>query len=62
MSLGKSANQHWLDLERDERREEAIQALRDQGWTQAAIAAEFGISASRVGQILARLKRERERT
>lgn len=61
-SIGRSSNQEWLDLERDRDRERRIVELRAQGLTYEVIAARFGVSPSRVGQIVKRAKREAERT
>jgi len=60
MTKGRSPNQAWLDLERDREREAKIWAAHLAGKTQQWIGAEVGISPSRVGQILKRLKREAE--
>jgi DNA-directed RNA polymerase specialized sigma subunit len=59
-STGRSNNQAWLNLERDRKREAVIWAAFLGGRSQRSIADEVGISPSRVGQILKRLKREAE--
>ena len=59
-SRGRSSNQHWLDLERDRERETRMQRMRWGGMTYAEIGRLEHLSPARVGQILARLKREQE--
>ena len=60
MSNGRSPNQEWLDMERNRDREAGIWERHLKGQTQLSISLEYGISPSRVGQILKRLKREAE--
>ena len=62
ITKGRSPNQDYLDAERDRAREAEIAEWRTQGHSQKVIGEHFGISASRVGQILKRLRREAERT
>lgn len=57
-----SSNQRHLDIEREANgdRETQIVQLTSQGWTQQQLGERFRISPSRVGQILARVRREVE--
>lgn len=58
-----SSNQHHLDIDREANvdRETQIVQLTAGGWTQKLLGERFRISPSRVGQILARVRREAER-